>query len=91
MNRQHFLDLITPLADLVEKKHSDYDTGGVELEDYFPFGHESYVQMMHVKVMRLVALTNAKKAPEFEKIEDTVKDLINYSVFYLDFLHEELP
>jgi len=91
MNRQRYLELLEPLTDLMETKHEDYgsnEKGSIPLSVYFPFGHRSYVQMLYVKTMRLVALVDSGKEPNHEKIEDTVRDLVNYSVFYLDYLDE---
>lgn len=86
MNRDRFNELLEPLGELIEKKHGDYNVGRVQLEDYFPFGDKSYVQMLHVKTLRLVSLVNGQVKPSYESIEDTVRDLVNYGVFYLDYL-----
>lgn len=92
MNRARYLELLQPSITLMESKHEDYgndEHGIIPLDAYFPFGNISYVQMLHIKTMRLVALTNGNKKPNHESVEDTVRDLINYSVFYLDFLNKE--
>jgi len=84
MNRQEYLDLINPAVVMVAKKGEDYNSGP-KLEDYFPFGDFSYVQMIHLKALRLVSLVY-KVQPNFESKKDTLYDLLNYVVFYLDFL-----
>lgn len=89
MNKQRYLELIQPAVELVAKKHADYDVGGVEVKDYFPFGGTSYVQMLHVKCMRLVSLQKAGVLPTNESVKDTLNDLINYAVFYLDHLEDQ--
>ena len=86
MNKIKYLELINPAMDLVVKKHEDYNAGGIELAEYFPLGHVSYTQMLHVKTMRLVSLCKSERAPNFESVVDTVNDLINYAVFYLEYL-----
>lgn len=86
MDRTKYELLVTPAMNLVVKKHEDYNTG-VELHDYFPFGDKSYVQMLHVKTLRLRSLVD--RPANFESVKDTLYDLINYSVFYLDFLEGE--
>lgn len=83
MTRDEYLALIEPCIEVVEKKHEDYNGETHTLESYFPFGLKSYVQMLHVKTQRLVQLANSEQEPNFESIVDTVKDLINYSVFTL--------
>jgi hypothetical protein len=85
MDKDEYLALILPAAQLAEEKSADYN-GEESLHDYFPFGAASYVQMIHVKSKRLVALTNKEEEPSFESKRDTVLDLINYCVFYLDYI-----
>ena len=92
MDRTHYLTLIEPAIALVARKSEDYQSAAVALEDYFPFGDKSYVQMLHVKTMRLVSLANNSN-PNFEAAQDSVLDLINYAVFYLEYFqrrHHEL-
>ena len=90
MNKMMYLDLIQPAMDIVVKKHQDYNNESLQLESYFPFGDQSYVQMLHIKTQRLVGLTKPAAAPpQFESINDTVLDLINYAVFYLAHLKEK--
>jgi hypothetical protein len=89
MNSDRFRDLVQPSLELMLTKHEDYGSnkeGSVPLEDYFPFGDKSYVQMLHVKTQRLRALVDTPREPNHEKIIDTVRDLLNYTVFYLDYL-----
>lgn len=78
------------IADLRFNKGQDYNTG-VQLHDYFPFGHYSYAQMVHVKVTRIRALVGAMgsgKPVKFESLLDTVEDLINYSTYYAEAIDE---
>lgn len=89
MNKARFFELVNPVAELLEAKHHDYDAGGVKLEDYFPFNDQSYVQMIHVKTLRLVSLLSSGNYPKHEAIRDTLEDMINYAVFYLDYLDNE--
>lgn len=85
MDRKRYLELIEPALATVVKKHQDYNTNQ-QLADYFPFGDKSYVQMLHVKAKRLVSLASSDIPPNFESARDSVLDLINYAVFYLDHL-----
>ena len=86
VDRQDYLNLIMPAMELVVKKHEDYNTG-VQLKDYFPFGDKSYIQMLHLKVLRLRSLEG--RQANFEGLKDTLNDLINYSVFYLQYLEDK--
>lgn len=85
MDRQEFLQLVAPVAELVHAKDRDYQNN-VALEDYFPFGDRSYVHMLNTKVLRLISLVEKPEAPAFESIQDSVHDLIAYSVFYTKYL-----
>lgn len=83
MERQRYFDIVDSLYGLHKAKSDDY---GSERE-YFPFGQISYIQMLHVKTKRLVTLAQETDGNiNFESIEDTVKDLTNYCIFFLDFL-----
>ena len=87
MDLDKYAMLIKPAIDIAIKKHEDYNSS-VKLEDYFPFGDASYVQMLYVKCLRLVSLVD-NPTPNFESTKDTVLDLINYAVFYLDYLKDK--
>lgn len=76
--------VLKKVAELRARKSQDYNSGP-QLRDYFPFGHVSYAQMLHVKNLRiqsLLARMEAGHEPNFEGILDSVEDLINYSTFY---------
>jgi len=66
---------------LAERKAQDYQGGGVSRDAYFPFGLKSYVQMLVVKVNRLVSLANQDGTPMYEGVADSARDLINYAAF----------
>ena len=88
MNRKEYLKLLEPVIEMVVAKGEDYNSG-VSLHDYFPFEDKSYIQMIHLKALRLVALADNPE-PNFESTKDTVMDLVNYAVFYLDYLNERV-
>lgn len=87
---------------LVLKKSEDYNksalTGdaagdGADKRDvYFPLGHASYAQMIHVKSQRVLALVDAElkgRPTNFEGLRDTALDLINYASFLAERLARE--
>ena len=88
MKKERYNELVTKARDLVVKKGEDYNTN-VELHAYFPFGHQSYAQMIYLKALRTVSLVASDKEPNFDSIEDTLLDLLNYTVFYLDRLNAD--
>jgi hypothetical protein len=89
MDRARYLQLIEPAMAIVVKKHEDYGNKLLGLGSYFPHGALSYHQMLHVKTMRLGSLAQQGTNPNFESMEDTLKDLINYAVFWLDHMDKE--
>lgn len=86
MDKNQFLELCAPVAELCERKSQDYQSGLVKHEDYFVFGHKSFVQMLRTKVLRLTSLVSTDTPPNFESILDSVEDLLAYTVFYREYL-----
>jgi predicted metal-dependent hydrolase len=83
--------VLVELARLREAKGGDYNRTGVELHDYFPFGHESYGQMVYLKAMRvraLIGLIQSGDKPNFEGLRDSLLDLLNYTTFYVEAMDE---
>lgn len=75
------------------KKSEDYNHGKivdpheVDRSVYFPFGAMSYAQMIHTKSQRFISLvkkSNEGFGSNFEGLNDTALDIINYAGFYLD-------
>lgn len=82
--------VLIEVSRLRAQKGGDYNEG-VKLTDYFPFGHFSYMQMLHVKNSRLrslVAVLQKGKQPSYEGLRDTLLDLINYSSFYVEWIDQ---
>ena len=90
MNKQEYLDLINPAIEMVAKKGEDYNSGEATLEQYFPFRDHSYIQMVHMKALRLVSLASLPEghSPNYDSTKDTLYDLLNYTVFYLQYLEQ---
>lgn len=88
MDHAEFLSLCEPIAQLVDKKGRDYNSG-TTMASYFPFGHKSYVQMIFLKTMRLISLVIKEDKPIYDSILDTAMDLVAYTIFYIKFLKEK--
>jgi len=86
MDRLRFLELIEPALKLIASKGEDYNTNAIQLAEYFPFKDKSYQQMLHMKVLRMRSLLDRPTPPNHESLLDSVYDLVNYAVFYLDYL-----
>jgi len=84
-------------ADIQESKSKDYrnDLSRIKHIDYMPRGALSIMEMIHTKTTRLWSLIEAceqdsKHKPNHESIEDSAKDLINYSSFLVAFLRGKI-
>jgi len=62
-------------------KNSDYNSGKVNILDYWVFGAKSVFHMVHQKCLRLKSLLTSGNKPQNEKLEDSCVDLINYTAF----------
>ncbi len=90
---------ITVLRECIElqkRKSEDYQNTAstVKQADYYRLGVDSIYDMMHTKMLRLLSLLEASKAgvtqPNFESLEDTAKDLINYSSFFTAYIRHQI-
>jgi len=68
-------------------KDKDYNNKS-NRRDYFPFGLKSYIQMIYIKVLRMVNVVN-KKSVFNEPLHDSIIDLVNYASFLYDEISEE--
>jgi hypothetical protein len=76
---QEFRQIAEEMASLYERKHADY---GSNFEDLFArFGMLSSVIRFYDKIQRIENMTKTgKQNVSDESIEDTLKDLANYSI-----------
>ena len=82
------IDILQEAADLKARKSKDYQGGKWSEEDYFPFGHESYMHMIHTKYLRMRNVMEAKET-NFESLEDTLIDMVNYAAMYAAWIRNE--
>ena len=75
------VQLLLEAADLKERKSKDYQGGLWEEEDYFPYGHKSYIHMLWTKILRIRAVAEQENT-NFESLEDSLDDLAVYSMMY---------
>lgn len=73
---------------LKERKSKDYQGGLWTEEDYFPFGHQSYLHMIHTKYLRIRSVAGQDNT-NFESLEDSLVDMINYCAMYAAWLENE--
>lgn len=85
-------DLFARAEQLRKKKAVDYNTS-IKLVDYFPNGIEDVAYMLHVKATRIRSLVhNARFGVNnnFEGLQDSLVDLVNYAKFADDIIRGEL-
>ena len=73
---------------VAEMKARDYNDG-LSRDSYFPLGLQSYAQMLHVKVQRLLSFAKKPRGAVHEGVLDTALDLVNYASFTADWMARE--
>jgi hypothetical protein len=82
------IKVLEECAELQLKKSNDYQNphSRIRQADYYPRGAASILDVIHAKVLRMQSVLEAMEndpnyTPNFESIEDSGKDLINYGSF----------
>lgn len=95
MKREQLLELHTKMTSqakvLMQKKNHDYTEGAEKpdaLHNFRQFGAFGIVVRMGDKLSRLESITKGNKMQVAESAEDTLLDLINYSVLLMAYLKE---
>jgi len=78
--------------DLQTKKSRDYQnpTSNISQADYYPSGCLTILEIMHAKMLRMRSVMEAMQndptyTPNFESLEDSAKDMINYASFFVTY------
>ena len=91
------VNVLQECIDLQEKKSRDYQNpnSSVSQADYYPNGITTIHDIMHAKMLRMKSVMEAMQSddyePNFESIEDSAKDLINYSSFFVAYARQMIP
>ncbi len=84
MNEESIKKITNEVTDILLKKNADY--GGAS----FDLGLNGNMVHLWDKVKRYKSLiTNDQKEPNFESLEDTLKDIIGYAIIGLHILNDE--
>lgn len=82
------LRVLQECAELQTKKSNDYQNPNSRIvqADYYPRGVNSILDVIHGKVLRAQSVIEAMEndpnyTPNFESLEDSFKDMINYASF----------
>lgn len=85
-------NVLQECIDLQLKKSRDYQNPNstVKQADYYPTGVYTIYEIMHAKMLRLKSVMEATMndptySQNFESLEDSAKDLINYASFFVSY------
>lgn len=93
---EHFSHSVTVLFEAMDmqfKKNHDYDSGGITRADYFIHGLDSFEYEINKKWLRLRSvlwLTKRKISLNFESVEASLMDAINYLSFMVAWIRHKL-
>lgn len=92
------LRVLQECAEVQNKKSQDYqnDKSRIVQADYYPRGIASIMDIIHAKTLRLWSVLEAMENdpdynPNFESMEDSFKDLINYASFGVAYCRGKIP
>lgn len=92
------LKVLQECAEIQAKKGNDYQNPNSRIvqADYYPRGVASIMDIIHAKTLRLWSVLEAMEndpnyQPNFESMEDSFKDLINYASFGVAYCRGKIP
>lgn len=96
-NPKYSVEFLLKCANLQLKKSRDYQNpnSSVRQADYYPTGVKTIDEILHAKKLRLRSLietaeTDPGSTPNFESIEDTLMDLVNYASFMAAYINGKI-
>jgi hypothetical protein len=74
------------------RKSKDYQSDGsnVRQADHYRRGVDTIHDVIHGKVLRAQSLLESGAEPNFESLEDTYKDIINYCSFIVSYMRNKM-
>ena len=92
MTERYSVNVLRECIDLQNKKANDYQNPNsmIKQADYYPSGCLTILEIIHAKVLRMRSVMEAMQndpdyKPNFESLEDSAKDLINYASFFVSY------
>ena len=86
------IKVLQECAELQAKKGNDYQNPNSRIQqaDYYPQGVATLLDIIHAKMLRMRSVIEAMQNdpdydPNFESIEDSAKDMINYGSFIVEY------
>jgi len=91
-HERYSVQVLQECIDLQNKKSNDYQNPNstIKQADYYPNGCQTILDTIQAKVLRMRSVMEAMQydknyKPNFESLEDSAKDLINYASFFVTF------
>ena len=91
------LMILKQAADLIAKKGNDYQNpkSRIRQADYYPNGAQTILDIMTGKINRMHSVLDAMRVDDnymenFESLQDSAIDLINYSAFFSAYLDYDI-
>ena len=89
-------NVLLEAAELQESKGRDYNNAvsSVQQADYYPRGVYSILDIVNAKYLRMVSVLETMEhggKTNFESVEDSAIDLINYASFVVAYMRGEVP
>lgn len=92
MTERESIKVLQECIDLQTKKSNDYQNpnSSIKQADYYPSGCLTILEIMHAKMLRMRSVLEAMQYDKsykqnFESLEDSAKDLINYASFFVSY------
>jgi hypothetical protein len=92
MSEKESVKVLQECIDLQLKKSNDYQNPNsvIRQADYYPNGCLTILDTMHSKILRMRSVMEAMVndpdyKPNFESLEDSAKDLVNYASFFVSY------
>jgi hypothetical protein len=97
MTDRYSVTVLQQCIDLQNKKATDYqnNTSRVRQADYYPNGCLTIHDIMHAKMLRMKSVMEAmlndpNYTPNYESLEDSAMDLINYASFFVSYIRQQV-
>lgn len=89
--------MLQECIELQLKKANDYQnpSSRIRQANYYPRGCATILDIIHGKILRMYSVLEAMESdpdynPNFESLEDSCKDMINYASFMVSYMRGEM-
>ena len=89
---RHSVDVLKECIELQIRKGRDYQNpkSNIKQAMHYRRGVDTIHDMIHQKLLRAQSLLEADGNPNFESLEDTYKDMINYCSFAVSYMRGKM-